>query len=424
MRVWLLHIGEQLPVDGRTRPFRYGYLATTLQEAGHDVLRWAPTFSHVNKTHRYLSDHRVSITSDYTIQFVHSPGYRRNAGLERLRAYRVLGQRFRQLSKQAEPPDLIVAAIPSLEWAQEAIRFGRKRGVPVVIDIRDLWPDVFLNAVPSAARPVGRLALAPYRKMARRACEQAHAITAVSQSYLDWGLRLARRSQQPQDLVVPLGYEPEQAPAEAMEDCLTRLRNRGIDPARPICMFAGLFERSYDLETVVEAARRLRAGGRKDVQIVLCGDGTKLPSIKRLAGGIENIHLLGWVDATMLAAVASVSSIGLCTYTRDAFQSLPNKPFEYMASRLAIVSSLTGELAELLDDHKCGLTYRAGDAESLKHSLLQLVDNPQQLTAMRRNAYQAWKADYRSSSVYARFAEHLATLKTTEVQLAASAGAL
>ena len=30
MRVWLLHIGEDLPVDNAARTFRYGYLAKAL----------------------------------------------------------------------------------------------------------------------------------------------------------------------------------------------------------------------------------------------------------------------------------------------------------------------------------------------------------------------------------------------------------
>ena len=216
MQVWLLHVAEQLPVDGATRVYRYGYLARALQEAGHDVLRWAPTYNHCTKQFRFLADCRVAIDRHYAIQFVHSPGYRRNAGLERLRTYRVLARRFREMATCEERPDLIVAAIPSLEWAEAAVDFGAAHGVPVVVDVRDIWPDVYLNALPRPARPLGRLALAPSYRMARRACQRAATLTAVSQSYLDWALRLAARAQQPHDMVAPLGFEPEPMSADAL----------------------------------------------------------------------------------------------------------------------------------------------------------------------------------------------------------------
>jgi glycosyltransferase involved in cell wall biosynthesis len=418
MKVWLLHIGEELPVDGGGRPFRYGYLARALEERGHQVLRWAPTFRHATKTQRFSTDRREQVSRNYAIQFVHAPGYCRNVGLERLRTYRVLGRRFREIAGREPPPDIIVAAIPSLEWAAGAAEYGRAHRVPVVIDVRDLWPDVFLNALPTAARRAGRLALVPYYRLARRACRQADAIAAVSQSYLDWALRLACRTQQPRDMVAPLGFELDPAPVDLLRDSLAVLRSRGINPALPTCLFAGLFERSYDVETVVEAARRLDASGRTDLQFILCGDGAKMPTVRRRARELLNVHLLGWVDAPMLEAARSISSIGLCAYAADATQSLPNKPFEYMAGRLAIVSSLPGEMPDLLQRHQCGVTYRAGDAHSLARCLVELAAAPKRLAAMRENAYQAWSKNYRSRDIYSRFVDHLTTLTAAAAKAA------
>jgi glycosyltransferase involved in cell wall biosynthesis len=191
------------------------------------------------------------------------------------------------------------------------------------------------------------------------------------------------------------------------------LRERGIDPTRPVCMFAGLFERSYDLETVIDAARRLDRDTKGNFQFVLCGDGSKAPGLRARAGGLRDVHLLGWADAAMLRAVASVSTIGLCAYAKDALQSLPNKPFEYMASRLAVVSCLRGEMAELLEKHQCGVSYRAGDAESLAGALRRLLDDPVRLHSTRENAQRAWSMHYRSRDIYARFANDLTSWAAT-----------
>lgn len=410
MRAWLLHIGEDLPVDGTQRTFRYGYLAQALAARGHQVLRWAPTFRHQAKVHRFSSDRRIDIEPNYTIQFVHSPGYRRNAGIQRLRAYRILGNRFRRLAESDTPPDVIVAAIPSLEWAEAATNYGRCHGVPVVIDVRDLWPDVFLNALPKTARRFGRIPLAHYERAANRACARATALTAVSPSYLQWALKKAGRQMRPHDRVVPIGFEPEVLPESVMQLNLLVLRNRGIDPSLPTCVFSGEFERSYDLETVLKAARKIQTEGSPVVQFIFCGDGSQMPMLKRQAVGLPHVHFLGWVNAPMLQAALTISSIGLCAYADDALQSLPNKPFEYMSNSLDILSSLSGDLAELLHRHQCGLTYRAGDADSLAQAVAELVNDPRRLSEMRGNGYQAWFENYRSEIIYSRFVRQLENL--------------
>jgi glycosyltransferase involved in cell wall biosynthesis len=418
MKVWLLHIGEEMPVDGTTRLFRYGYLARALTERGHQVLRWAPTFRHATKKFRFSADVRVPVWENYAIQFVHSTGYRRNVGLDRLRAYRILDRRFRKLSQNEVPPDLIVAAIPSLEWAAAATEYGQQHGIPVVVDVRDLWPDVFLNAFPKAARPVARILLAGYERIVRRVCASATALSAVSPSYLDWALAKAGREILPTDQVLPIGFEPETISANFTKVNLTALRERGVDPSVPICVFSGLFERSYDLETVIGAARRLQEVHRTVVQFVFCGDGSKMPALRRQAAGLKNVHFLGWIDAPTLQAALSASTIGLCAYADDALQSLPNKPFEYMASGLAVVSSLAGDLATLLDRHECGLTYSAGDASSLAGALSALLSDSHRLNAMRSNSYQAWLTQYRSRDIYARFIDHLTSLLPEAAQAA------
>ncbi len=104
MRVWLLHVSEELPMDGSKRTFRYGYLAEALHERGHRVLRWAPTFRHRTKRHRFEADHRAEVSSGYEIQFVHSAGYQRHISYARLRAYRELAGRLVSLCIEKRGP--------------------------------------------------------------------------------------------------------------------------------------------------------------------------------------------------------------------------------------------------------------------------------------------------------------------------------
>jgi len=180
-----------------------------------------------------------------------------------------------------------------------------------------------------------------------------------------------------------------------------------VNPEKIIICFFGQFEASYDLETVIETARWLEQTGDDKVQFVLCGNGTKFPSLRKQASGLSNVIFPGWVSASAIQALMQMSKIGLATYATNALQSLPNKPIEYFAGGLPILSSLRGELEIILTGHKCGLTYQAGNVDSFLSSLRQLRDNPDLLALMGRNARQLYEMSFSANRVYSSMIDHL-----------------
>ena len=416
MNVWILHVGEELQVDSAPRLFRYGYLAESLLRQGHQVLRWAPTFQHARKQQRFDTDKRVEVAPGHDNQFVYARGYRRNVSWARMRSYRYLATRFRKLALEHARPDIIVSGIPSLDWCEAAVDFGVAQGVPVVIDVRDLWPDIFETALPRALRPLGRSLLSSFHRQADRICRQATALTAVSESYLQWGLQRANRPQRETDRVIPLGYR-QQNEGDGSPDAslLAGLRRQGVDFNKTICCFFGLFEKSYDLRTIIDAARQFQEAGRTDVQFVLCGAGSQEASLRRRAAGLPNVIFLGWVNPATIAAVMSVSKIGLAAYGGDAMQSLPNKPFEYMAGRLAVVSSLQGELAELLAENQCGVTYSPGSSREIYEAIACLMDAPANLEHLRRQADLLQSNRFDANRLADDFATHLEDIRSNQI---------
>ena len=67
MRVWLVKVGEPLPIDRMVRPFRYGVLAQMLASEGHEVTWWTSTFDHVTKKQRYAQNQTVDVERGYRI---------------------------------------------------------------------------------------------------------------------------------------------------------------------------------------------------------------------------------------------------------------------------------------------------------------------------------------------------------------------
>jgi glycosyltransferase involved in cell wall biosynthesis len=286
-----------------------------------------------------------------------------------------------------------------------ALKFGREKGIPVLIDVRDLWPDAIHDLFPRAIRFAGRLLLFPMRIRNRRLFGEATGVTAISATYLQWALGYAGRAMRWSDGVFPMGYRAPEVNESRRQEGRTAWIRRGITGDEFTCCFFGTMGRQYWLADVIQAAKRL-----PEVKFLLCGDGDNRGRYVEQARGLSNVMFPGWVSAEEVDALMTLSHVGLAPYRGGAKMSLPNKPFEYMAGGLPVVSSLEGELKELLELYRCGLTYRAGDVDSLVQCLERLRSNPDLRKTMSRNGRDRYERSFRSDRIYDAMTSHLQTV--------------
>lgn len=410
MKVWIIQIGEPIVgIDDGARAGRCNMLCDALTRRGHEVTWWNSTFHHFRKAYRFPGLHVAVVRPGLTVRLLHgTPPYRRNASFQRLLNQRSIARQFKKAAGQGDPPDVIFACLPTPELCEAAVRHGRLKGVPVIVDVRDPWPDLYLKMFPKPLRGLARLVLTPEYRRAARIFQGATAVTAVSETYLRWALAHARRAPTPRDRVFHIGYQPTPAEGESAAGTLEEfVRRHRLDFAASLLTFCGVFGVSYDLETVVECARLFQAEGRNDIQFVLAGDGDKAGALRRQAAALRNIVFTGWLDQPSLRMLMKVTAVGLCAYTPEALQSLPNKPFEYMAAGLPQISSLGGELEEILRQHRIGLHYAAGDARSLHEQVARLVGDPETRRQMSLRARQVFQEYFDAALIYPALAAHL-----------------
>ena len=419
MRAWLIQISEVLPIDGESpRLARMGQLAAILAERGHTVDWWASTFDYRLRSWRASETTTVSVAPSYRLHLLHAGGYMRNVSLERLRYQRSIAQEFRRASALAPRPDVILCSYPTIELALAAAEYGHRHGIPVVLDVRDMWPDIFLRLVPRGARHVGeplaRLALAPMVSQARRAFRLATAITGNTRDMVEWALRYGGRDARPDDRDFPHGYAQPPHDERALADARSRWRERGIAPEAGefLIVFFGAFARAPEFDTVLEAARLLE-GGPERARFVLCGTGPREAEIRARAAERTNVTVPGWIGADDIWALMEMSAVGLLCYhsTFDFEASIPNKPIEYLAGGLPVLSSLErGVLRDLLAAEDCGRSYRNGHPDELAAIVRELAHDSalhQRLSARARSVFERY---FESSRVYGAFADHLERL--------------
>ena len=410
LKVWLITVGEPLPIAAGENPrlLRTGRLARCLTDIGHDVLWWTSAFDHFAKRHHTPADASFEWEGGH-LRLLKSTGYRSNVSIRRFIEHAGVARKFAREARQLPPPDVILVSLPTIELAHAAVEYGCATGVPVLVDIRDLWPDVMIDVLPPRWRWLSRLLLSSQVRRAHDAMARCDALVAVSERYLQWGLRYAGRAQRPLDATIPLGYVAPEArrPADEVGQQLVRL---GVRQDAALCWYVGTFGRQYDLAPVIDAARVFQNAGRSDVQFVISGEGELGPRWHAQAAGLRNLVFTGWIGADEINWLRGHAAIGLQPYVKGAPQGLANKLFEYLSAGLPVVSSLAGENELLIQQHHCGLTYRAGDAADCHRQLLTLLDDAALRERMGADGRRLFETQFNATSVFERLMKHLETV--------------
>jgi len=398
LKIWILEIGEPLPLEPNVRLHRYGVFSKWLASQGHQVTWWTSSFSHAPKKN-FVNENCQQVVDGVRMKFIFGKGYPRNISLARIRHQADFARQFLIQAEIEEKPDVILAPIPTIDGATAAVQFASKHGIPVIADIRDLWPDEIRDLAPSFARGLAEVFLiGAYRKL-RYVCSEASAICGVSRSYLDYGLKhRQRRVEKSVDFIFPLGYSPQKIAPDKLGQAETWFANLKIPASSFVSCFFGTIGKFFDLSTVIESARDLG----EDFYFVLGGDGSSLEQFREQARGLKNVLFPGWLDAAQIQVIMKHSAVGLAPYSREAKMSLPNKPFEYMSAGLPIVSSIQYELKEILAARKAGLSYWADSKLELCGALKTLEKDPDLRREMGLNSLNLFEQEFSTEKVFAR----------------------
>ena len=285
-------------------------------------------------------------------------------------------------------------------------------GVPVFVDVRDLWPDVFADVATPRLRKLLRLPIHLWQMQLSWALVNATGILALSESYLEWALARAGRPRQPRDGVFHVTYpDPSGEDDIALEEETRNWGTRGVpssDDHLTCCFFGGLGAVS-DLGAILEAARH-PAVRALPLRFVLCGAGAQLERLRHLAAHQDNVLLPGHVSFAAVRALASISQLGLAPYRPiDNFRhGIPNKAVEYLALGLGVLWGVPdGELAELLVSTASGLVFDSSSPISLVEALVRAATQPAKLAEMRTNARKLYAAQFAENDVMTRFCDHV-----------------
>lgn len=398
---------------GDPRPMRAMNLANAVVDAGHRAVVWSSAFSHQDRRHRSRHIERMVISENLEYRLIPSPGYGRNIGLARLWDHAMLGVNLRRMLRdEKELPDACFIGYPPIETAAVMVGWLKKRSVPTLLDVKDQWPALFLASVPRPVRSLGRIALSPYYRSARRAMRDATGISAMAESFLEWALLFAGRTRCSYDVVVPLTSPRDESGAAELSAAREFWAARGVrDDGKARLCFIGSHTRSFDFAPVVAAARSL-ADNQIDCDFIIAGTGNRSKDWQKAAAGLPNIQFPGWISPAQTRVLAELCSGFLAPYigSDDFERSVPNKVIDALSLGLPIITPLRGEVAGLIDKFGVGVRYGTDSNRTLHTCLALLVNDPALQQRMSRNALELYDERFAFAKVYGDAVAHLESL--------------
>lgn len=408
MKIWVIAIGEPIPLDDNNdRLHRCGLLNDELVEKGHNVVWWSSTFNHFSKKHLFNERTSISLKANYNIELLHGCSYRRNISFSRIKNHWQVGLQFNESVITYEKPDLIFCAFPSIELAYNATKFAKEKGVPIVIDARDMWPDIFINVVPQFAKQIAKIFLSKYVSMTKYIFSNATSITGITDGFVNWGLKYARREISNNDKSFYLGYPLQEFDENNINYHWSDWNNIGLKKDDFIISYIGaVAQNKIDLDPIFQIATLYKENNK--VKFVIAGDGDQKESFANQANqlGLANMFFPGWINKYQIASLFKYTSFGLVPLRNryDYLISIPNKPIEYIANNVPILSSLSGELKTLIENENIG--YCFNNTSELKEIIDQNI-NKTGLTELKNNCKRVFDKKFNSKIVYPRLVEHL-----------------
>ncbi len=309
-----------------------------------------------------------------------------NAGLRR----RILDYQSFMLAATLAAPfvrgvDVVVGTSPQLFTACAAFLVSRLKRIPFVFELRDLWPES-IRAVGAlkhgrALQVLERLELFLYRKAAR--------IVSVTHSFrqnlIGRGIDGSKIS------VVTNGVDSSRFRPQPRDAALEA--QLGLN-GKFVAGYVGTHGMAHALETLLEAARRLRDDPRgRDIRLLLLGDGASKAKLvaQARATALDNVLFLNTVPKDQVVRYWSLLDASIIHLKKtELFTTvIPSKLFECMGMGIPVLHGVAGESAAIVEREDCGQAFEPEDADALCRGLLTLSSEPELRQRYRRNGLAA-----------------------------------
>lgn len=346
------------------------FLAETLAAGGLSVDLITSTFQHWEKRQRDRREVPES-RGGVRVVLVDEPGYSKNLDLKRIVSHRRFANGVRAYLEKDRGYDLLYCMIPDNRLAALVGRHARRRGIPFVVDVEDLWPEAMRMVLDVPV--LSDLLFAGYRVHARRAYAACTAVIGSSDTYRDQPLRHGIAVED--RTTVYVGTDAARFRAGVLLHAPAFSREEGVF----LLSYAGTIGASYDLRTLIRAADRVPVRGGKRLRVEILGDGPARAACEALAATLSgDVRFAGFLPYEEMAARLARSDAVINSLVRRASQSIVSKIGDYLCAGKPMINTGTDpEFRAKVEADGFGINVEPEDPDALAAAIVTLMDQPE-----------------------------------------------
>jgi glycosyltransferase involved in cell wall biosynthesis len=292
--------------------------------------------------------------------------------------------------------DLVVVSSPPITLAAPALIAAFAHRAPLVVDVRDVFPDVAVKmgawkAGSPIVRVVGRVADALYARAAL--------VVAVTETARDE--IFARGVSDAKLVLAPNGFDAIEPAADAPYDAVSGVRD---------VVYVGNMGLATGLDVVLDAAAALRAD--PSIRFVLIGGGADAARLRARvdAESLGNVLFTGTLPRAAALRALADAALTVVPLVATIADSLPTKLFDAMLVGTPVVLSAAGEARRLVERARAGLAVTPGDGAALAAGIRRVLDDPELAAGFRAAGPPFVRANYDRGAVMTRLAERIRAL--------------
>lgn len=360
MKIIYLHQYYTSPeMAGGTRSYE---MARRMVAAGHEV--------HMVTSYREQDDRRQgwfrTNEAGFQVHWYPVPYSNHMSFVQRLKAFFSFALAARKKALQLDA-DILFATSTPLTIALPAVPASRKKRIPMVFEVRDLWPEMPI-AVGALKNPLLRFAA---HRLEHWAYHNAEAVVALSPGMKEGVLRTGYPAKRV--AVIPNSSDNVELQHNAQAGAKFRAEREWLGE-RPLLVYAGTLGQINGVEYMIPVARELLRAN-SDVRILLVGRGAEKDRIIEQAkqAGVLNKNLfieemIPKKDMPALLSAATLAS-NLVVDLPQARANSANKFFDTLAAGRPIFLNHGGWMHEMVQAKGCGLALWRRSAEEVAAEL-------------------------------------------------------
>lgn len=377
-KIAVISMGVKL--DNEKGYSRFRYIADFLTDAGYQVDLITTTFQHWEKAQRDMAKIKKE-DYKFRLKFIYEPGYKKNIDLRRVRSHSIAAKNLAALLEREGDYDLIYCEIPPNDVALAAAEYAKKKGIPFVPDVNDLWPEAMRMVLDVPV--VSDLLFYPLKRDAEKVYSLVSGIIGTSDEYRDRPLKN-------QNLDVPkktvyVGNEI----AEFDAGVKTYASEIEKEEGEFWVSYAGTIGTSYDIRTMVLAGKELLNRGLGNIKIKILGGGPLKEELEALAKekACANVEFVGYAPYPKMAAYLAKSDILVNSFVKKAPQSIVTKIGDYLAAGKPMINTcMSPEFRGKVDQDGFGINILPEDVNILADAIETLYRDEAGREEMGRKA--------------------------------------